>query len=225
MLNQQGEKTGFCCSVCIIIRVLCLGPNPAPQPMEIYFWGKKEGASDWTSWVILQLLHFRSVRALVEIGTQSSLSSTPLISLVDTDLYRRSLQRSKCLVIVTKSSHSKNERIFYQGDTRSQRRKKWCRWSGGRSVQWLPVDLHLHHKTIIFPSTKGQQGWQPARPRSKRHGQGWESGALAELVRDGSHIASTSETLGSRLRCSSLTFKSAKRFSLLSVGGDQTQFK
>lgn len=170
------------------------------------------------------MLYYRYARALVEIGTQSSLSLTPLISLGYPDLCRRCLQRDRCLVIVTRSSRSKNEYILQLGYPRSQRRKKWCRWSGARSGQWFSVDLHLHHKPIIFPSTKEQQGWQPAQPHSDRHGTGWESGALAELVRDVSHMASISETLGSRQGCSSLTFKSAKRFSLLSVGGDQMQF-
>lgn len=92
-------------------------------------------------------------------------------------------------------------------------------------MQWFSVDLHLHQKTIVFLSTKEQQGWQPAQLHSNRHGTGWESGALAEPGRDVSHIASISETLGSRQRCSSLTFKSAKSFCLFSVGGDKMQFK
>lgn len=78
-------------------------------------------------------------------------------------------------------------------------------------MQWFSVDLHLHHKSIIFLSTKEQQGREP--------------GPLAGLVWVVSHIAPTSEALGSRQGCLSLTFKSAKRFSLLSVEGDQMQFK
>lgn len=78
-------------------------------------------------------------------------------------------------------------------------------------MQWFSVQLHLHHKPIIFPSTKEQQGWQAAQPHSERAGS----------AGDGSHIAAIPATLGSRQGCSSLTFKSAKRFSLLSVGGSK----
>lgn len=86
-------------------------------------------------------------------------------------------------------------------------------------MQWFSVDLHLHHKPIIFPSTKEQQGWQPAQPHSDGGREHW----LRCRGRDGSHIAAISATLGSGQCSSSLTFKSAKRFSLLSVGSKQMQ--
>lgn len=124
MINHsKGKNPQLSPSICMIVRFFCLGPIPAPKHMEIYFGERKENTPDWTSWVILQLLYFSNAGALVEICTQSSFSLSPVISLGYTDLDRRCLQKSRCLVMVTRSSHRNSECIFHQGDPGSQRRK------------------------------------------------------------------------------------------------------
>lgn len=171
MINHsKGRNPILCPSICMIVRVFYLGPIPAPKHMEIYFEERKENIPDWTSWVILQLLYFSNAGALVEIRPQSSFSLSPVISLGYTDLDGRCLQKSRCLVMVTRSSHRKSECISIK-ETPGLRGEKVMQAIRRRLLQWFSVHLHLHHKPIIFPSTKGQQGcWQPAQPHGDRAG-------------------------------------------------------
>lgn len=104
--HSKGKKYILCHSVCVTITVLCLGPCPTHQSMDIYF-GAAKSTSDWVRWSVLHLQYVSCIKALVEIAALL-LSLTSLISLCHSALHRGSLQGSRHRVTTPESSHSKN---------------------------------------------------------------------------------------------------------------------